>query len=79
LKVQWKPEGENLRLMYGSVGSEKFFLIHTCVSSFLLVAPARARWHARSVAPRVCVRAPAAPPAARVRVLLLRQGRAAAP
>ena len=32
-KVQWKAERETLRLMCGSAGSEKNFLIHTCVSS----------------------------------------------
>jgi hypothetical protein len=33
LKVQWKAERETLRLMCGSAGSEKHFLIHPFISS----------------------------------------------
>ena len=31
--MQCKAERETLRLMYGSAGSEKTFLIHPCISS----------------------------------------------
>jgi hypothetical protein len=49
-KVQWKAERETLRLMYGSAGAEKIFLIHPCISSkcTVLLAPAP-----RSISPSV--------------------------